>query len=64
MEESGKGGEPVMPGGGIVIIDDKEDDGRPLLRALVKGGHMATLLTANPKDLPEKTAGRRADRVP
>ncbi len=37
-EESGKGGEQVMPGGGIVIIDDKEDDGRPLLRALARAG--------------------------
>ena len=47
-----------MPdGGGIVIIDDKEDDGRPLLRALVRGGHMATLLTPDPKDLPEKPLG-------
>ena len=35
-ERPGKGGEAVMPGGGIVITDDDEGDGRPLLRALAR----------------------------
>ena len=51
---SGQDPKVIMPDGGrIVIIDDKKDEGLPLLRALVKKGHPAIFLTPEQERLPE-----------
>lgn len=45
----------ILPNNGrIVIIDDKEEEGIPLFRALTKEGHLATFFTEWKEGLPKK----------
>ena len=44
----------IFPDGGrIVIIDDKEEEGVPLFKTLIKEGHLATFFTEWMENLPK-----------
>ena len=45
----------IFPEGGrIVVIDDQESEGLPLVKSLIKKGHLATFFNNTKEDLPSK----------
>ena len=60
-ERPRKGGEAAMHGCGIVITDDDEDDGRPLLRALARGAPVHGILSKENAGVIKKSNPRRME---